>query len=136
MTPDVRLAEVYSQLEAVGISCLVMGGHAVRFYGLSRYTNDVDLHVAPEQWDDLPARLSRTSLFAGAVPVEGPSWRPGAFRRFQIGALPDGREEWLEFWRENHLLAPHSELLARAERGPYGGREITFLGLTDLIRSK
>jgi hypothetical protein len=136
VTPDVRLAEVFSQLEAVGLTCLVMGGHAVRFYGLSRYTNDVDLHVAPDQWDDLPARLSRTGLFAGALPTEGPSWRPGAFRRFQIGALPDGREEWLEFWKENHLLAPHCQLQARAERGPYGGRVVTFLGLADLIRSK
>jgi hypothetical protein len=136
VTPEVRLAEVSSQLEAAGLSCLVMGGHAVRFYGLSRYTNDVDLHVAPDQWDVLPARLARTSLFGRAAPVEGPSWRPGAFRRFQIGTLPDGREEWLEFWRENHLLAPYSKLQTRAERGLYGGREVMFLGLADLIRSK
>jgi hypothetical protein len=47
-----------------------------------------------------------------------------------------GHDEWLEFWRENHLLAPHHELHTRAERGLYGGREITFLGLADLIRSK
>jgi hypothetical protein len=106
VTPDGRLAEVVSQLEAAGVSCLVMGGHAVRFYGLSRPV------------------------------LEAPSWRPGAFRRFQIGTLPDSREEWLEFWKENHLLAPHAELQTRAERGPYGGREITFLGLVDLIRSK
>jgi hypothetical protein len=131
-----RVAAVVSALEAVGVSCLVMGGHAVRFYGLGRYTNDVDLHVAPGQWDDLPARLARTSLFPGQAVTEGPSWRPGAFRRFQIGTLPDGREEWLEFWRENHLLAPYEELQARAERGPYGGRGVTFLGLADLIRSK
>jgi hypothetical protein len=136
LTPDVRLAEVVSQLEAAGLSCLVMGGHAVRFYGLFRHTNDVDLHVAPDQWDDLPAHLARTNLFTGGAPAEGPSWRPGDFRRFRIGVLPDGREEWLEFWRDNHLLAPHGELQARAERGPYGGREVTFLGLTDLIRSK
>jgi hypothetical protein len=58
--PDVRLAEVVSALETVGVSCLVMGGHAVRFYGLSRHTNDVDLHISPDQWDDLPARLART----------------------------------------------------------------------------
>jgi hypothetical protein len=136
VTPDARLAEVVSALEAVGISCLVMGGHAVRYYGLARYTNDVDLHVSPDQWDDLPERLARTKLFADRGVSEGPSWRPGAFRRFRLGALPDGRDEWLEFWRENHLLAPHDELLTRAERGPYGGREITFLGLADLIRSK
>lgn len=47
MTPDVRLAEVVSALEVVGVSCLVMGGHAVRFYGLSRNTDDVDLHIYP-----------------------------------------------------------------------------------------
>jgi hypothetical protein len=134
--PDVRLAEVVTALEAVGISCLVMGGHAVRFYGLTRHTNDVDLYVSPDQWNDLPARLERTNLFAGHAVVEGPSWRPNAFRRFQIGTLPDGREEWLEFWRENHLLAPHEVLRARAERGPYGGRELLFLGLADLICSK
>jgi hypothetical protein len=136
VTSDARVAEVVSALETVGVSCLVMGGHAVRFYGLSRYTNDVDLHVALEQWDDLPTRLARTNLFASQPFLEGPSWRPGAFRRFRIGTLPDGREEWLEFWSENHLLAPHTELRTRAERGPYGGREITFLGLPDLIRSK
>jgi hypothetical protein len=136
VSPDVRLAGVVGALEAVGISCLVMGGHAVRFYGLSRHTNDVDLHVSPDPWGDLPARLAGTNLFGGQAVREGPSWRPGAFRRFKIGTLPDGREEWLEFWRENHLLAPHDELRTRAERGPYGGQEINFLGLDDLIRSK
>lgn len=136
MTPDVRVAEVFSQLEGVGISCVVMGGHAVRFYGLARNTNDVDLHISADQWDDLSARLARMSLFGSQAVREGPSWRPNAFRRFQIGTLPDGREEWLEFWRQNHLLAPHDELRARAERGLYGGREVAFLGLADLIRSK
>jgi hypothetical protein len=131
-----RLAEVVSELESVGISCLVMGGHAVRFNGLVRNANDVNLHVAPDSWDDLPARLAQMKLFAGQGITEGPSWRPGTFRRFRSGKLPDGRDEWLRFWRENHLLAPHTELRARAERGRYGGREVAFLGLADLIRSK
>jgi hypothetical protein len=136
VTADERLGEVITALQAVGISCLVMGGHAVRFYGLARYTNDFDVHIAPDRWDDLPNRLARSKLFSGQPMVEGPSWRPGAFRRFRIGALPDSRDEWLEFWSQNHLLAPYAELETRAERGPYGGREITFLGLADLIRSK
>jgi hypothetical protein len=96
----------------------------------------VDVHVSPDQWDDLPQRLASTSLFADKDVQEGPSWRVGAFRRFQIGMLPDGREEWLECWKENHLLAPFEQLRSRAERGSYGGQEITFLGLADLIRSK
>jgi hypothetical protein len=80
--------------------------------------------------------LSRSPLFGGQPVAEGPSWRANAFKRFRIGALPDGRDEWLGFWCENHLLAPASELLARAERGRYGNRDIAFLGLPDLIRSK
>ena len=54
MNPDARLAEIVTALEAVGLSCLVMGGHAVRFYGVDRNTADFDLHLAPDGWDDLP----------------------------------------------------------------------------------
>jgi hypothetical protein len=110
-----------------------MGGHAVRFYGLQRYTNDFDLTLAPDGWDDLADRLTRTGLFPDTGPVEGNSWRPGAFRRFLLGNLADGQEEWLEFWRGNHLLAPFVELFARRQIGAYGGQQLAFLSLPDLI---
>jgi hypothetical protein len=134
--PDERLAQIITALEAVGVRCLVMGGHAARFYGVERNTNDFDLHLSPACWDDLPDRLRRSALFAGKEPVEGPSWRPLAFRRFQVGILPSGREEWLEFWKENHLLPPFEELYARREVGTYGGRPVAFVSLPDLIRTK
>src|ERR1700687_4841376 len=108
-----------------------MGGHAVRYYGLSRHTNDFDLTLARDGWDDLAERLGRAGLFHGAAPVEGNSWRPGAFRRFLLGNLADGQEEWLEFWRENHLLAPFPELFGRREVGAYGGGDLPFLSLPD-----
>ncbi|MGP0066028.1 MAG: hypothetical protein ACLQGP_20815 [Isosphaeraceae bacterium] len=136
MNPESRLAEIVTALERVSVSCLVMGGHAVRYYGLRRDTIDFDLHLAPDGWDGLSAKLAGTPLFAGLPVHEGPSWRPRAFRRFQIGRLPDGREEWLEFWCGNHLLSPFSELHARREEGVYGGRTLSFLSLPDLIRSK
>jgi hypothetical protein len=135
-TPEARLASIITALEAVGLRCLVMGGHAVRFYGFQRNTNDFDLHLAPENWDDLDQRLRQMPLFAGQPPVEGPTWRPNAFRRFQIGTLPSGREEWLEFWRENHLLPPFCELFVRREEGSLEGHTIAYLSLPDLIRSK
>jgi hypothetical protein len=113
-----------------------MGGPAVWFYGLQRNTVDFDFHLAPDHWDDLPELLSRTPLISGERIPEGNSWRPHSFRRFQIGRLPDGREEWLEFWRANHLLPGFAELYARRETGPYGGRLLDFLSLPDLIRSK
>jgi hypothetical protein len=136
LNSEERLASIFAALEAVNLSCLVMGGHAVRYYGFERYTNDFDLTLAPEAWDDLSGRLGRSALFSGAGLIEGPSWRPDAFRRFLVGRRADGQEEWLEFWRENHLLAPFAELFSRREVATYGGRKLAFLGLTDLIRSK
>jgi len=136
VNPERRLADIISALESAEILCLVMGGHAVRFYGLSRSTIDFDLHSAPDSWAELSSRLARTPLFAGKPVLEGPSWRPHSFRRFLIGRLADGREEWLEFWGGNHLLAPFAELYARREQGPYGGKLMSFLGLPDLMKSK
>jgi hypothetical protein len=136
VNPEARLAEVAAALESVGLSYLVMGGHAVRFYGISRNTIDYDLHLSPQDWDTLPERLAQSPLFAGRALIEGPTWRPLAFRRFRLGELDDGRDEWLEFWRHNHLLAPFAELSQRRELGEYGGRALPFLALPDLIRSK
>jgi hypothetical protein len=113
-----------------------MGGHAVRYYGLQRYTNDFDLTLGPDNWDDLAGKLARSGLFPGGSPVEGNSWRPDAFRRFRLRTLADGQEEWLEFWKENRLLDPFSALFVRREVGVYGGRELSFLSLPDLLRSK
>lgn len=131
-----RLAEIVHTLEGLGVPCLVMGGHAVRYYGLERHTNDYDLYLSVPDWDQLPGKLSQAPWMAGQDVIEGPTWRPQAFRRFQIGRLPDGREEWLEFWRFNHLLPPFAELYARREQGNYGGAVLAFLALPDLIRSK
>jgi hypothetical protein len=117
LNPEERLAAIVAALESVGLPCLVLGGHAVRFYGISRYTNDFDLTLAPDVWSDLADRLAHTGLFSPGRPVEGNSWRPGAFRRFRLGNLPGGQEEWLKFWRANHLLAPFSELHARRQVG-------------------
>jgi hypothetical protein len=134
--PENRLGEIVAALEAANITSLVMGGHAVRYYGRSRDTIDFNLHLAPDDWEDLTERLAGTRLFVAKPPLEGPSGRPHSFRRFHLGRLPDGREEWLEFSWGNHLLPPFVELYARRELGQYGGRVLSFLSLPDLIRSK
>jgi hypothetical protein len=138
VSAEARLASFYEGLAGQGLSCLVMGGHAVRHYGVDRSTLDFDLHLALDDrsWRDLATLVARIPALAGVAIVEGPSWRPHAFRRFVVGRLPDGREERLEFWRRNHLLAPFDELWARREVNEYGGRMLSFLGLDDLIRSK
>jgi hypothetical protein len=136
VTAEERLAALYVELRGLGLPCLVMGGHAVRFYGIGRNTVDYDFHVAlsPEEWEGLLEVLRRASPLAAAR--EAPSWRRDDFRRFVIGRLADGRDELLECWRRNHLLRPFPELNAARAEGTYGGRTVAFLGLADLIRSK
>jgi hypothetical protein len=138
LNAEERLAAFYEQLRALGLPVLVMGGHAVRFYGVDRSTLDYDFHVALDaaDWARLGQTLARAPALAATPLREGPTWRPDEFRRFIVGALPDGREELLECWRRNHLLAPFAELQARRAEGLYGGRTVAFLGLDDLIRSK
>jgi hypothetical protein len=136
VNPALRLAEIVTALEQVGLTVLVMGGHAVRYYGLDRNTIDYDLHLSPADWDDLGSRLDQSTLATGQPLTRGPSWRPGSFQRFLLGRLPDGRDEWLEFWRNNHLLPPFADLYSRREQGTYGERLLSFLSLPDLIRSK
>jgi hypothetical protein len=135
LTPDERCAQIFAALRALGVECLVMGGHAVRFYGIQRGTVDYDLAIEGTVWDGLPAILARGDALGRTI-REGDSWRPEDFRRFVIGSLPDGREERVELWRRNHLLSPWRELHSRRRTGPYGGQDVDFLHLEDLIRSK
>lgn len=136
MSPTARLLEVTDALTEAGLQLLIMGGHAVRHYGVDRNTFDFDFHVSADSAGQLEDQLRRTRLFSGGALKEGFSWRRDDFRRFQIGVLPDGREEWLEFWFRNHLLAPFPQLFERREEALESGRRLCFLSLPDLVRSK
>jgi hypothetical protein len=136
VSAETKLAQIAVALDKAGLPALVMGGHAVRYYGVGRNTNDFDFYVSAASVDEVRERLAQAEIPAEFPPREGPSWRHGDFTRFEIGRLPDGREEWLEFWLHNHLLPEFAETWSHQERGTYGGRELGFLSLEDLIRSK
>jgi hypothetical protein len=131
-----RLLDITDALGECGIKYLIMGGHAVRHYGVDRNTLDFDFQIAGDHYSDLERRLSQAALFRGTDLKPGVSWRPKNFCRFQIGALPNGREEWLEFWLSNHLLGPFPDVFPRREEVTEGGRTLFYLSLPDLIRSK
>lgn len=134
MTVEEKLAHIFRSLSEAGIEALVMGGHAVRYYGVGRNTVDFDFVTAVATPDELRVRLPQIHAL---LPLrEEPVWRSGDFARYEIGKLPDGREQWLEFWLRNHLLDDFASLKSRAEMGEYGGERIAFLGLIDLLRSK
>ena len=134
MTPDQRLAQIVHALQQAGIDILVMGGHAVRYYGIDRNTIDFDLVTSVATAEELRSKLPEA--FNSPNLREQGVWRANDFARFEIGRLPDGRQELLEFWLRNHLLGDFQTLNARAEIGFYGGSEIPFLSLPDLLKSK
>ncbi|MEP7342459.1 MAG: hypothetical protein ABI977_32325 [Acidobacteriota bacterium] len=131
-----HLIEVVSALDELKVRHLVMGGHAVRYYGFNRDTTDHDLHIPIDAGQHLSELLSQTTLFVSGIPTETPTWRGEDFRRFVLGTLPDGKEELLEFWIRNHLLDDFESLYQRREVGIYGERQVSFLSLPDLLRSK
>jgi len=92
VTPAERLVQVASALTRVELRYLVMGGHAVRYYGISRDTFDFDFHLSLTGVENLVARLRESGLFGESGPHELPGWRGSDFRRFLLGHLPDGKE--------------------------------------------
>jgi hypothetical protein len=111
-----------------------MGGHAVRYYGVSRNTADFDLVASVATPAELRSRITQTPFLHNAVEIA--AWRINDFARFEIGKLSDGRPELLEFWIRNHLLPEFAALQSRAEIGMYGGSRVGFISLDDLLRSK
>jgi hypothetical protein len=95
---------------------------------------DFDLVTSVTSPEELRSRLP-VILGQTAIRPE-PVWRRRDFARFEIGKLPDGREEWLEFRLRNHLLEDFATLKTRAEIGNYGGEPILFMGLADMMKSK
>ncbi|MCP9492949.1 MAG: hypothetical protein MSG64_00685 [Pyrinomonadaceae bacterium MAG19_C2-C3] len=132
-----HLTKITSALDELQVPHLVMGGHAVRYYGFRRETTDHDLHIPADIGHNLSDLLRRTSLFVFTPLIEAPTWRgDDDFKRYVVGVLPDGKEEFLEFWIHNHLLDDFENLYGRREEGIYGEKKISFLSLPDLIRSK
>jgi len=63
-----RLARLYAELLRLGLPCLVMDAHAVRYHAVDRSTVDFDFHLAlePEAWTKLADVLRRSPPLATA----------------------------------------------------------------------
>src|SRR5271157_5019482 len=89
-------------LEHAGLPCLVMGGHAVRYYGVGRNTIDFDFYVSAPSMQDVRATVATLQETAMLTTREGPSWPREVFARSGMGGLPEGQEEGPNFGPQNH----------------------------------
>jgi hypothetical protein len=60
LNPEQRLAQLVTILENAGLQCLVMGGHAVRYYGVGR--NTIDFIKDAEQPPSLRLQIDQAFL--------------------------------------------------------------------------
>ena len=68
MNPTDRFLQVVAELQAAGLNLLVMGGHAVRHYGVERNTLDFDFHLSLENVGLLESHLRRTTPLRKVAP--------------------------------------------------------------------
>ncbi|MDB5304451.1 MAG: hypothetical protein JWM97_2000 [Phycisphaerales bacterium] len=66
MNSEERLAQISRALQDAGLTSLVMGGHAVRYYGVDRNTVDFDFFTSAPSTRDVRERLLRIELLANA----------------------------------------------------------------------
>ena len=87
VTGDEKLVLVLAALEGVGIRCLVMGGHACRVL-LRRESHDgrfLTCPVAPDCWDDLALRMTRSEWIQSQDPRE-----IGKLAHLDVSSLSNG----------------------------------------------
>jgi hypothetical protein len=75
MNAEERLATIYGLIVDSGVPALVMGGHAVRFYGVSRNTFDYDVHFVGVEWE-AAGILGEDSLDSRHAVFRGPELAP------------------------------------------------------------
>lgn len=79
------VTHIAHSLQDTGRDALVMGGNAVRYYGVDRNTVDFDLVTSVASPDELRSRLNAIPGFETLKEI--PAWRRGDFARFdRLGA--------------------------------------------------
>lgn len=117
-------------LEVHRVDYMIVGGYAVAYHGYPRFTKDLDIFFAddPENLQRLQQALIAFGFQATTVPLEALG-RPGAV--LAIGIEPV-RIDLL-----NRIAGvTFEEARPRTVRGRYGAREVTFIGLVELLRNK
>jgi predicted nucleotidyltransferase len=117
-------------LEGARVEYMIVGGYAVAFHGFPRFTKDIDIF-----FDMSAANLDRICRVLVEFGFRAESVDRTALETLgnviAIGVPP------VRIDLVNHIDGvTFAEAQANTVRGKYGGVDVTFIGLQDLIRNK
>jgi len=122
--------ELLKLLERHGVDYMIVGGYAVAFHGYPRFTKDIDVFYRKSEENIL--RLRAALIEFGFAEEDLPSdafATAGAVLTF--GVVPT-RVDMI-----NQIDGvSFEEARPNVVRGTYGGVDVTFIGLNELIRNK
>ena len=122
--------ELLKLLERHGVDYMIVGGYAVAFHGYPRFTKDIDVFYRKSEENIL--RLRAALIEFGFAEEDLPSdafATAGAVLTF--GVVPT-RVDMI-----NQIDGvSFDEARPNVVRGTYGGVDVTFIGLNELIRNK
>lgn len=128
ISPDFE--ELFKILNAYGIKYLLVGGHAVIFYSVPRFTKDIDVWISPDLND--PQTIYKALIEFGA-PLK--NIKPEAFADkkniYQIGVHPVRIDILMDVQGISAKDAWNSRTKTK-----FGRTALSVIGIKDLIRAK
>ncbi len=122
--------ELFRLLEDHHVDYMIVGGYAVAYHGYPRFTKDIDVffRLTGENAERLRLALTAFGFRDEELPLDA-FMTPGNVLTF--GVVPVR----VDLLNEIDGIS-YEEARPNAVRASYGGVEVTFIGLDDLIRNK
>ena len=122
--------ELLRSLEENGVEYMIVGGYAVAYYGHPRFTKDIDVFF--DSTEDNVSRLRQALIAFG---FREQDLLPEAFTTkgnvLTFGVVPTR----VDLVNDIDGVT-YEEARPNVVRGTYGGVEVTFIGLADLVKNK
>lgn len=127
---DADLHELLALLIANQVEFLVVGGHAVAFYGYPRFTEDLDLYVRPSRENAARTMAALQAFGFGNVGIAAEDFVADD-RVIQLGRAPNRVDLLTRLWGVDF-----DEAWARRVTGTLDDLPVAMLSKADLIRNK
>lgn len=124
------LKELLRLFNSKGIDYLVIGAHALAFYGYPRFTEDLDIWMARTEETAIKIAESLKEFGIPLKPGEEAAWIQER-QMIRLG-LPPNRVDLLNFGPD----LPFYEVWERRVSGELDGIQVNFISRDDFVKSK